>query len=54
MSDRVSTSELRETWESAAPGWAKWETEFAKNLVRDGKLGKLHVPIACPRPIHIN
>jgi SAM-dependent methyltransferase len=33
MSDRVSTSELRETWESAAPGWAKWETEFAKNLV---------------------
>ena len=33
MSDQVSISEHRATWESAAPGWAKWEGEFAKNLV---------------------
>jgi len=32
MSNRVSTSELRDTWDSAAPGWAKWESEFTKNL----------------------
>jgi ubiquinone/menaquinone biosynthesis C-methylase UbiE len=27
-----STSELRNTWESAAPGWAKWEHVFATSL----------------------
>jgi 2-polyprenyl-3-methyl-5-hydroxy-6-metoxy-1,4-benzoquinol methylase len=33
MNDQVSISELRSTWESAASGWAKWENEFAANLV---------------------
>ncbi len=33
MSNNVSTNELRATWESAAPGWAKWESEFTRNLV---------------------
>ncbi len=33
MSDQVSTSELRATWESAASGWAKWEEAFSRNLV---------------------
>ena len=32
MSDQVSTSEIQATWESAAPGWAKWEAEFSKHL----------------------
>jgi ubiquinone/menaquinone biosynthesis C-methylase UbiE len=32
MSDQVSTSELKATWESAAPGWAKWESEFSSDL----------------------
>lgn len=32
MPDIVSTSELRATWESAAPGWAKWESVFTRNL----------------------
>jgi len=27
-----STSELRNTWESAAPGWAKWEQAFSAGL----------------------
>jgi ubiquinone/menaquinone biosynthesis C-methylase UbiE len=32
MTDSSSTSELRNTWESAAPGWAKWEHVFATGL----------------------
>ena len=32
MVDEKSKSELRSTWESAAPGWAKWETVFAAGL----------------------
>lgn len=32
MSDNSSGSELRRTWESAAPGWAKWEHVFATSL----------------------
>lgn len=28
MSNIQETSELKETWESAAPGWAKWENVF--------------------------
>jgi ubiquinone/menaquinone biosynthesis C-methylase UbiE len=28
----VSPSELRNTWDSAAPGWAKWEQAFSANL----------------------
>jgi ubiquinone/menaquinone biosynthesis C-methylase UbiE len=28
-----SKSELRNTWESAAPGWAKWEDVFSAGLV---------------------
>ena len=27
-----ATSELRRTWESAAPGWAKWEETFSAGL----------------------
>jgi ubiquinone/menaquinone biosynthesis C-methylase UbiE len=27
-------SELRKTWEQAAPGWAKWEHVFAASLSR--------------------
>ncbi len=33
MSEQVSTAELRIIWESAAPGWAKWESEFSRHLV---------------------
>jgi SAM-dependent methyltransferase len=29
MTDNTLKSELRSTWESAAPGWAKWEHVFA-------------------------
>jgi ubiquinone/menaquinone biosynthesis C-methylase UbiE len=32
MTDNTSISELRRTWQSAAPGWAKWEDVFAKSL----------------------
>lgn len=32
MADDTSTSELRTTWEQAAPGWAKWEHVFATTL----------------------
>lgn len=32
MADNASKSELRNTWESAAPGWAKWEHIFAATL----------------------
>lgn len=32
MADDASKSELRTTWESAAPGWAKWEHVFATAL----------------------
>jgi hypothetical protein len=31
MSDHIKT-ELRRTWESAAPGWAKWEGVIAAGL----------------------
>ena len=29
---RNTQSELRNTWESAAPGWAKWEQDFSAGL----------------------
>ena len=32
MVDERSKSELRSTWESAAPGWAKWENVFSAGL----------------------
>jgi ubiquinone/menaquinone biosynthesis C-methylase UbiE len=32
MADGTSKSELRRTWESAAPGWAKWEQVFSAGL----------------------
>ena len=32
MADNTLKSELRDTWESAAPGWAKWEHVFAASL----------------------
>jgi ubiquinone/menaquinone biosynthesis C-methylase UbiE len=32
MADNALKSELRNTWESAAPGWAKWEHIFATGL----------------------
>jgi hypothetical protein len=32
MSGSVQAIELRNTWESAAPGWAKWETKFSARL----------------------
>jgi len=33
MPKTVSKPELRDTWESAAPGWAKWENMFSAGLV---------------------
>ena len=33
MPQTVSKTELRETWEAAAPGWAKWENIFSAGLV---------------------
>ena len=30
--DTTAKSELRNTWEKAAPGWAKWEREFSVGL----------------------
>jgi ubiquinone/menaquinone biosynthesis C-methylase UbiE len=33
MAANTSRSELRNTWESAAPGWAKWEQAFSAGLV---------------------
>jgi ubiquinone/menaquinone biosynthesis C-methylase UbiE len=32
MADNTSKSELRKTWESAAPGWAKWKPVFSASL----------------------
>ncbi|MDH5353608.1 MAG: class I SAM-dependent methyltransferase [Gammaproteobacteria bacterium] len=32
MSDKVSNEQLRNTWEAAAPGWAKWEKTFSAHL----------------------
>lgn len=32
MSGNTKTSELRNTWESAAPGWATWERTFSAGL----------------------
>jgi ubiquinone/menaquinone biosynthesis C-methylase UbiE len=32
MADDTAKSELRSTWESAAPGWAKWEHVFTESL----------------------
>jgi ubiquinone/menaquinone biosynthesis C-methylase UbiE len=32
MAANTSGSELRNTWESAAPGWAKWEQAFSADL----------------------
>ncbi len=32
MISQTSNSELRATWEFAAPGWAKWETAFSDGL----------------------
>jgi cyclopropane fatty-acyl-phospholipid synthase-like methyltransferase len=31
VGDNIRT-EIRRTWESAAPGWAKWESVFAAEL----------------------
>jgi len=33
MAGKIATNELRATWESAAPGWAKWEEAISRNLV---------------------
>ena len=33
MVEATSRSQNRETWESAAPGWAKWEQAFSAGLV---------------------
>ena len=33
MAGKISTNELRATWESAASGWAKWEEAISRNLV---------------------
>ncbi len=33
MTDGDIKAELRDTWESAAPGWAKWEAVIAAGLV---------------------
>src|SRR5512145_134425 len=30
--DNASNAELRDTWEQAAPGWAKWEQAFSAGL----------------------
>jgi ubiquinone/menaquinone biosynthesis C-methylase UbiE len=32
MSGSAGTAELRDTWESAAPGWAKWEEKLSAGL----------------------
>ncbi|WP_197427313.1 class I SAM-dependent methyltransferase [Bradyrhizobium retamae] len=32
MVDDTLKSELRKTWEAAAPGWAKWEHAFSAGL----------------------
>ncbi|MBL27251.1 MAG: SAM-dependent methyltransferase [Rhodospirillaceae bacterium] len=32
MSDNTANSELRNTWESAAPGWARWERTLSEGL----------------------
>ena|SRR5438874_217258 len=32
MADNATKSELRSTWEKAAPGWVKWEHEFSAGL----------------------
>ncbi len=32
MGDDLSITKLRSTWESAAPGWAKWEQDFSAEL----------------------
>lgn len=32
MATGISHSEIRKTWEAAAPGWAKWESAFSANL----------------------
>ena len=32
IADKAAKSELRNTWEKAAPGWAKWEQEFSAGL----------------------
>ncbi len=32
MPDTIPKSGLRDTWESAAPGWAKWERAFSAGL----------------------
>jgi predicted membrane-bound spermidine synthase len=44
MADNTLKSELRNTWESAAPGWAKWEHVFEGDgvlepLFKDNGLG---------------
>ena len=52
----VSQSELRNTWESAAPGWAKWEEPFSAGLsaatdtlidMADIQLGMRVLDLAC-------
>ena len=56
MIGRTSKSEARDTWESAAPGWVKWETRFSAGLedatttlldMADVKSGARVLDIAC-------
>jgi hypothetical protein len=45
----VSQSELRNTWESAAPGWAKWEGPISGlecNVDQAKSVGKLTLHIS--------
>jgi ubiquinone/menaquinone biosynthesis C-methylase UbiE len=34
MGDAASMSQLKATWEAAAPGWAKWERVFSEGLAQ--------------------
>jgi ubiquinone/menaquinone biosynthesis C-methylase UbiE len=34
VADKVSKTELRKTWELAAPGWASWEPRFSAGLTQ--------------------
>lgn len=34
MGGDASTSEVRDTWEAAAPGWAKWEHVISGGLTQ--------------------
>jgi ubiquinone/menaquinone biosynthesis C-methylase UbiE len=45
MSGSAGKAEVRDTWESAAPGWAKWEEKFSAGLgdATDTLLDMAHV-----------